>query len=247
MADNLESSDPFRSKRLIYRSAENNDRDKKFFASIQKDPSHMVYSTGNLLRPVNRETTDEHFKDFLKNVLAVFICLPKPVVEENAKQEQGQAMTKEIATTTVEPKSQVSKDSKAVEEEDDGLTPIGFLSFQGGSSGQFDYDHHHRSLWMVISIAKPYRGNGIGREAVNWALDWAFQYAGMHSVGLGCYEFNERGRHLYESLGFVQSGAFRKDLYYNRKWWDVLIYSMLEEEWEALRDAKKTVVESVIV
>ena len=217
MADSA-IEDPFRSKRLVYRAAENNDKDKIFFHQLKKDPSHTIYANGNLLRPENREASDDAFKGFMKNVLAVFICLPNPPATHSV----DESVPKDIGTGEVNPlRPMVSKD----EGEEDYLTPIGILGLEGGSAGQFEYDVQHRSVWLTVSIIKEYRDRGFGREAINWSLDWAFQLAGMHSVGLGCYEWNVRGRHLYESLGFTLGGVYRKEYYFNRKWYDCLLYT----------------------
>jgi RimJ/RimL family protein N-acetyltransferase len=228
------SEEPFRSKRLVYRSPENNDRDKIFFDLLRKDPSRAIYSNGNLLRPGNREVSDDVFKNFMKHTLAVFICLPDST--DDAKEKEPIHM--ETSASDTKPSTRISTKDEA---EDAGLTPVGVLSIEGGSAGQFEYDVQHRSVMLAISIAKPYRDRGIGREAINWALDWSFRFAGMHSVGLGCYEWNVRGRHLYESLGFVLGGVYRKEYYFDRKWWDGLYYSMLEEEWEAIRKKQQAV------
>ncbi|KAH8878710.1 acyl-CoA N-acyltransferase, partial [Thozetella sp. PMI_491] len=97
----------------------------------------------------------------------------------------------------------------------------------------------HRNMSLAITIAAPYRNKGYGGEAINWALDWAFRFAGMHSVSLWTVEYNTRGRHLYEKVGFTLEGRFREDHYHDRRWWDVLLYSMLESEWEVLRGLRK--------
>ncbi|GJC90370.1 spermidine N(1)-acetyltransferase [Colletotrichum liriopes] len=118
---------------------------------------------------------------------------------------------------------------------DDTVTsqPIGVLVLNDEAGD--NYRHHHRLAFLTISIASAHRNKGYGAEAINWAVDWAFQRANIHSIRLGCVEYNERGRHLYEILGFVLEGRLRKSHYHERKWWDVLLYSMLEDEWLALR------------
>ncbi|KZL79042.1 gnat family [Colletotrichum incanum] len=111
--------------------------------------------------------------------------------------------------------------------------PIGVLALNDEAGD--NYRHHHRLAVLTISIAPAYRNKGYGAESINWAVDWAFQRANIHTISLGCVEYNERGIHLYEKLGFVLEGRFRKSHYHERKWWDVLLYSMLEDEWLALR------------
>ncbi|KAF6843692.1 GNAT family [Colletotrichum musicola] len=111
--------------------------------------------------------------------------------------------------------------------------PIGLVALNDEAGDS--YRHHHRLAVLTISISPAHRNKGYGGEAINWAVDWAFKRANIHSISLGCVDYNERGKHLYEKLGFVLEGRYRKSHFHERKWWDVLLYSMLEEEWEVLR------------
>ncbi|KAL8309849.1 hypothetical protein RB597_009903 [Gaeumannomyces tritici] len=112
-------------------------------------------------------------------------------------------------------------------------TPIGILCLceTAGSA----YWSHHRECHVVLEVAAGHRDKGYGTEALNWALDWAFTCANMHRVSLGVLEYNARGRHVYEKIGFRPEGAYRKTHYHQRRYWDHLIYGMLEEEWVELR------------
>lgn len=113
---------------------------------------------------------------------------------------------------------------------------IGIVSLDDEAGG--NYRHHHRLAVLAVAIATEYQGLGYGTEAIRWAVDWAFERANIHSVSLGCVEYNERARRLYERLGFVFEGRMRKCHFHERKWWDLLLFSMLEEEWEAIREGK---------
>jgi RimJ/RimL family protein N-acetyltransferase len=98
---------------------------------------------------------------------------------------------------------------------------------------------HHRNLTLGISLAPGFRGKGYGGEAINWGLDWAFRYAGVHRVGLSTFSYNENAIKLYRKLGFVEEGREREAIYHLRAWHDVLSFSMLEQEWEKLRELSK--------
>lgn len=111
--------------------------------------------------------------------------------------------------------------------------PIGIVSLDDEAGG--NYRHHHRLAVLAIAIATEYQGHGYGPEAIRWAVDWAFERANIHSVSLACVEYNERAKHLYEKLGFVFEGRMRKCHFHEREWWDLLLFSMLEGEWEALK------------
>ncbi|KAJ4158025.1 uncharacterized protein LMH87_008572 [Akanthomyces muscarius] len=98
---------------------------------------------------------------------------------------------------------------------------------------------HNRNAYIGITLAKPFRGKGYGREALNWGVDWAFRHAGLHSLSLTTIGFNEIGQRLYEKVGFTFVGRRREVLWVDRQWHDELIYSMTEREWESLRGLKK--------
>lgn len=113
--------------------------------------------------------------------------------------------------------------------------PIGHLSiFYTQPPGR----EHHRCAMLGISLADGFRGQGYGGEAINWALDWAFQHAGLHRVSLCAFSFNLNALKLYKKLGFVEEGREREALYHLRTWHDLIMFGMLEHEWEALRGIK---------
>jgi RimJ/RimL family protein N-acetyltransferase len=197
----------FRSPRLLYRALENNDEDRAFFdTELQKDPVAFALSDGNLFRPQRKDMSDSQFLGLLESPLAVVICLQQPEREPESSDQPA-------------PKP----------------TPIGILSLYAPDCRGAHYFHHHRNMTLSINIAKQFQNNGYGAEAINWALDWAFRYANIHTVTLKAVEYNERAQHLYKKLGFVLEGRQREHDFHDRKWWDLFLYSMTENEWEALR------------
>jgi RimJ/RimL family protein N-acetyltransferase len=38
---------------------------------------------------------------------------------------------------------------------------------------------------------------------------------------------------VLEKLGMRQEGRLRENEYYKGRWWDTLLYAILEDEWEA--------------
>ena len=66
-------------------------------------------------------------------------------------------------------------------------------------------DYAANTIRFGFVVIKPgLRGKGIGREMLSQALAFAFDILGMERVTLGVFSENERARHCYESLGFVQ-------------------------------------------
>ncbi|KAL4957888.1 acyl-CoA N-acyltransferase [Aspergillus filifer] len=204
----------FTSKRLIYRAAESNETDKTFLhTQILNDPTIQTMSSGRLRRPLSAKSAEEFLRTIQDSLLGVIICLPLPAVK--------------------------SQD----DENEDGKEPlpIGHLTIFRPLQPQGTESDHHRSATLGISLAAEYRGKGYGSEAINWALDWAFGAAGLHRVNLGAFSYNEGALKCYRNLGFVEEGREREVVYRNRRWYDAVLFSMLEDEWESLRMGARAV------
>jgi diamine N-acetyltransferase len=73
-------------------------------------------------------------------------------------------------------------------------------------------------------------GKGYGTEAILLLLDYAFGYLGFHRVALGAVGFNERAIRFYEKVGFKKEGIQREGYYYDHKFHDFVMMSILEDE-----------------
>ncbi|PYH88319.1 GNAT family acetyltransferase [Aspergillus ellipticus CBS 707.79] len=75
----MTSFTPFRSPRLTYRAAEDNDADDAFVHSLQSHPASYATSSINLLKPQAKRDTLNEYKKYLtsdKALIAVIIELP---------------------------------------------------------------------------------------------------------------------------------------------------------------------------
>ncbi|RAL13088.1 GNAT family N-acetyltransferase [Aspergillus homomorphus CBS 101889] len=107
-------------------------------------------------------------------------------------------------------------------------TPIGIISLRR-EGGDFA---HHRGTSITIDIARLYRGQGYGSEAIIWVLDWAFRRAGLHRVEIQALSYNAGAVRLYERLGFRLEGRRREAIWHNGAWHDDVIFGMVEREWK---------------
>lgn len=104
--------------------------------------------------------------------------------------------------------------------------PIGYMTI--AERGQ-------RAGAISICLGPEFQNKGYGREAINWMVDWAFEYWGLHRVAIGTVSYNERALHLYRDVGFVEEGRKREIIYLGLKWHDLIDFSMLVDEWKTLR------------
>ncbi|KAF2490588.1 acyl-CoA N-acyltransferase [Lophium mytilinum] len=108
--------------------------------------------------------------------------------------------------------------------------PIGVISLTASPA----HVAHHRNSMISVDIVAAYQGKGYGSEAIRWALKWGFQTAGLHSIGIEAFGFNEGAVRLYARLGFKEEGRRRECLWYEGEWWDEVQFGMLDREWREM-------------
>jgi RimJ/RimL family protein N-acetyltransferase len=91
-------------------------------------------------------------------------------------------------------------------------------------------DSANRSCGFRIWISGA-RGKGLGTEATRLTMRHAFEDQGLNRVELEVYDFNPRGRHVYEKAGFVHEGVKRQALLFDEEWIDAHVMSILASEW----------------
>lgn len=112
------------------------------------------------------------------------------------------------------------------------LTPIGLVHLHKPDERSI----RNRCSSIGIEILKDYQGKGYGTEALRWIINFGFEYAGLHRIEIGAFEYNSGAIRLYERLGFVHECVKREMLWYKGKFWDVIELAMLEREWLAIRE-----------
>ncbi len=84
----------------------------------------------------------------------------------------------------------------------------------------------------AISLRRSVQGQGIATEATSRVLKLAFEVYGLERVYLNVLSDNDRAIRLYERIGFVYEGAFRKHLFLRGEYKTLKWYSMLREEYQ---------------
>lgn len=97
-----------------------------------------------------------------------------------------------------------------------------------GEAVLMDVDDHNRSAHFRISLAaESLFGRGLGTAATAMIIEFAFDALALHRLELEVYAFNERARHVYESLGFVEEGVRRDALWQDGAFHDAVVMSIL--------------------
>lgn len=80
-------------------------------------------------------------------------------------------------------------------------------------------------------ISAAFEGRGLVTRAVRALLDIGFREIGLHRIEIKAGTENTRSRAIPERLGFVQEGIERGGGRGSEGFHDLVVYSMLEDEW----------------
>jgi RimJ/RimL family protein N-acetyltransferase len=146
------------------------------------------------------------------------------VVLRRAREADAAAMAAYMAALTAERLETITpREAPSVEDERDwvlqahfaerglillaevGEEVIGILDFWGGERP----DNRH-SGYFGMSVAKAWRGRGVGRRMLQWVIDEAHGWPGFCRIELECVAWNTQAIGLYESLGFKIEGRMVK-------------------------------------
>lgn len=101
-----------------------------------------------------------------------------------------------------------------------------------GTVGLYSIHPIARSAEFRIFIGdKEYWGRGIGTECTQMVLDYGFSRLNLNMIWLGVNIENKAAIRVYEKSGFVYEGQLRQVQYRNGRYYDVLRFSVLREEW----------------
>ena len=78
-------------------------------------------------------------------------------------------------------------------------------------------------------------GKGIGTWATEVTRDFAFEELKLHRLELDVYSFNSRAEKAYLKAGFKREGVLRDAVMDDDKYADVILMSILEDEWKMIK------------
>lgn len=101
-----------------------------------------------------------------------------------------------------------------------------------GEAGLLRMDRPTRSTDMTIIIGeRDAWGKGYGKEVGHLLLSYAFEHLGFHRVSIGVVGFNKNALKFWKSLGFRKEGVERDAHFYDNKYSDGIMMSILEDEY----------------
>ncbi|MGZ5285925.1 MAG: GNAT family N-acetyltransferase [Flavisolibacter sp.] len=102
----------------------------------------------------------------------------------------------------------------------DGEEMIGF-------AGLWRIDKAHHRAEVGYTLMPEYWNKGLMSEVMRAMIDYGFQQMKIHSIEANINPLNQASKRLLEKHGFVQEAYFRENFYYNGKFLDSAIFSLL--------------------
>ena len=82
-------------------------------------------------------------------------------------------------------------------------------------------------------LAPQHWGHGYATEAALAIVNVGFQELGLHRISSWCIADNVASARVLEKVGLRLEGRWRENEHFKGRWWDTLLYGLLESEWRA--------------
>ena len=92
---------------------------------------------------------------------------------------------------------------------------------------------HAREADLGYELDPRYWGCGYATEAASAFLAFGFRELGLHRIWAWCIAENLASARVLEKIGMQQEGRLRENEWMKGRWWDTLLYAILEHEWQA--------------
>jgi len=103
-----------------------------------------------------------------------------------------------------------------------------------GAANLHEINLAERSAEIAWNIMEhEHRRKGFGAEATRLTLDFAFTALGLHRVQAEVFAYNEPSIQLAHKVGFRAVGRLREARWAGDRYWDVLLFDMLQQEFES--------------
>ncbi len=115
----------------------------------------------------------------------------------------------------------------------DGGRLIGNCGIRTDAPGALEAD-------VGYELAPEQWGRGYATEAARAIVAFGFDDLRVHRIWAACVADNVASAHVLEKLGMRLEGRLREHERYKGRWWDTLLYAILEHEWRAAQAAAIT-------
>ncbi|MGE4232541.1 MAG: GNAT family N-acetyltransferase [Bacteriovoracia bacterium] len=93
--------------------------------------------------------------------------------------------------------------------------------------------HRHADISLYIGWKDAYiDDHGYAEDSCKVLFKYGFDELNLNKIWTEIYSFDEKKKALYDKLGFKQDGLLRENYFYDGKWWDSRILSLLGKEYK---------------
>lgn len=163
-----------------------------------------------LLRRISADDADEFFK--LRSNKKIMQFIDRPLAE-----------TKQDALKLIEIITNGVLNNEAIT----WAISLKYDSALIGTIGFWRILKEHYRAEIGYLLAEAFQGKGIMQEAINAALSYGFKTMQLHSVEANVNPSNAASIKLLEKNGFMREAFFKENYYYNGKFLDSYVYSLL--------------------
>ena len=105
-----------------------------------------------------------------------------------------------------------------------------------GNCGLRRKPENDREADIGYELAPEYWNQGYATEAAKAMVRFGFRELGLHRISSWCIADNVASARVLEKAGLRLEGRLRENDYFKNRWWDTLLYGLLEDEWKASVD-----------
>ena len=177
------------------------------------NPFPLLETERILLRQLTVEDADEMF--FLRSDESVI-----------------QYLNKEPAKTKTEAEEFITRINKSIDGNEAIMWTIALKENPSFCIGNICYwnirkEHYRAEIGYVLH--PDYWRKGIMKEVITKVIDYGFSSMHLHSIDAVINPDNEASSALLESLGFTKEANFKEDFFFRGKFWDTMVYSLLNK------------------
>lgn len=99
-----------------------------------------------------------------------------------------------------------------------------------GTIGLWRFIKQNHRAEIGYTLHPDFWGQGLMQEAMKAVIDYGFQKLNLHSIEANINPDNQASRRQLEKHGFVQEAHFKEDYYFQGKFLDSVIFSLLNPE-----------------
>ncbi len=112
--------------------------------------------------------------------------------------------------------------------------------FNVGGIALHSRDDKHGTFSFAVEVGRDHRRKGYAQEAVRILLKYGFwerRYQKCHS---SCADVNDASIAMHRSLGFVEEGRRRRQVFFNGRYHDQVLFGLTREEFDAVKEGRQT-------